>query len=67
MANIVQPSDLFLVQRGNDSRKCTGLDLHDSITGGLTTQIKSLESQVVALETRVKQLEDIDTINGGSY
>ena len=60
MANIVQPSDLFLVQRGNESRKCTGLDLHDSITGGLT-------NQVTQLETRVKALEDIDTINGGSF
>ena len=60
MANIVQPTDLFLVQRGSDSRKCTGLDLHDSITGGLATQI-------TALEKRVKALEEIESIDGGTY
>ena len=60
MANIVQPTDLFLVQRGSDSRKCTGLDLHDSITGGLTARVTDLEG-------RVKALEDTDTIDGGTY
>ena len=60
MPNIVQPTDIFLVQRGSDSRKCTGLDLHDSITGGLTARVTDLEG-------RVKDLEEIDTIDGGTY
>ena len=60
MANIVQPTDLFLVQRGADSHKCTGLDLHDSITGGLAAKVADLEK-------RVKALEEIDIIDGGTY
>lgn len=65
MANIVQATDLFLVQRGTDSHACTGLDLHDSITGGLASQIATLESEVTTLKAQVLALET--EINGGTY
>ena len=57
MANIVQPTDIFLVQRGADSHKCTGLDLHDSITGGLAGKISTLEGEVKALEGEIATLK----------
>lgn len=65
MANLVQATDLFLVQRGTDSHSCTGLDLHDSITGGLAVQIAALESDVTTLKAQVLALET--EINGGTY
>ena len=65
MANIVQPTDWFLVQRGLTSKRCSGKDLADSINGGLTLRIEALEAATTNLEAQVAALET--EINGGTY
>jgi len=65
MANVVQPTDWFLVQRKTDSLRCTGQDLADSINGGLAMRVEALEKENVNLEARVAALET--EINGGIY
>ena len=65
MANVIQPTDWFLVQRNTDSLRCTGQDLADSINGGLTLRVDALEKENINLEARVAALET--KINGGTY